>query len=121
MVKRTGPTNTQLIQLIRELKKKSIEDKAGLWKKVATDLEKPTRQRRIVNLTNIDKYANENEIVVVPGKVLSQGELTKKITLAAFKFSESAKEKILESHGQVMTIEELMKKNPKPSEVKVLG
>lgn len=114
-------TNYQLINLVRELKKKSIEDNVGLWKRIASDLEKPTRQRRIVNLSKISLYANENELIVVPGKVLGDGELSKKVLIAAFSFSDSAKEKVLASKGTIMSIEELLKKNPKASEVRILG
>lgn len=121
MVKRTGPTNLQLQQLIRELKKKSIEDKVGLWKRIAVDLEKPTRQRRIVNISRINRFCNDNETIVVPGKVLSEGELSKKVNIAAFSFSESAKDKIEKASAQLMTIQELMKKNPKTSEVRIIG
>ena len=49
MAKRTGLTNPQLQDLIKELKKKSIEHKVKIWKRIADDLEKPVRQRRIIN------------------------------------------------------------------------
>jgi len=39
-------------------------------------------------------YRKEGETVVVPGKVLNVGELTKKVEVAAFSFSQSAEEKI---------------------------
>ncbi|MBT3303844.1 50S ribosomal protein L18e [Candidatus Woesearchaeota archaeon] len=121
MVKRTGPANYQLQQLIRELKKKSIEDKAGLWKRIAVDLEKPSRQRRVVNISRVNKFCKDNEIIVVPGKLLAEGELSKKVNIAAFSFSESAKDKIEKASAQIMTIQELMKKNPKTSEVRIIG
>jgi len=113
--------NIQLQNLVKELKKKSIEDSVGFWKRVAVDLEKPTKQRRIINLSKISKFCKENEIIVVPGKVLADGELDKKISVAAYAFSKTAKEKILKSQGQLMTIEELMKKNPKVQDLKIMG
>ncbi len=121
MVKRTGPTNFQLTNLIVELKKKSIEDKVGFWKRIAEDLEKPTRQKVIVNLSRIDKNSKDNETVIIPGKVLGDGVIAKNVTVAAFNFSDSAKEKIMKAKGQIMTIEELMKKGMKLSEVRILG
>jgi large subunit ribosomal protein L18e len=112
--------NTQLMELVQELKKNSIENKVKIWKRLAADLEKPTRKRREVNLYKIDKAAKEDEIIVVPGKVLGTGELTKKVKVAAYNFSESACKKI-NSKGQVMSIQELIKTNPKGKKVRILG
>jgi large subunit ribosomal protein L18e len=106
--------------LIQTLKKTSIEQKSPFWKRVAEDLEKPSRQRRIVNVFKIDTYAQEGDIVIVPGKVLGEGDLTKKVTVAAFSFSDEARSKISKS-GKVMTIAELIKSNPKGQKVKILG
>lgn len=120
MVKRTGPTNYQLRLLIEELEKKYLDNGVKLWKRLAHDLKKPTRQRRIVNVYKIDKWAREGETVVVPGKVLNVGELNKKIDVAAFSFSEAAKEKI-KKIGKAMSITELMDKNPEGKKVRILG
>lgn len=120
MVKRTGPTNYQLQGLIEELEKKATESGIKLWKRIAKDLKKPSRQRRTVNIYKIDKYAREGETVVVPGKVLNIGELNKKVEVAAFSFSEAAKEKISKV-GRAIGIEELMKKNPEGKRVRILG
>jgi large subunit ribosomal protein L18e len=120
MVKRTGPTNPVLINLIRSLKKLSTKEKVNIWKRVAKDLEKPTRIRRKVNLYKINKYTRLNEIALVPGKILSEGELTKKITIAALQFSEKAKQKI-NKIGKAISIQELMKQNPKGKKVRIMG
>ena len=113
--------NEQLQMLIQELKKKSIDEKVKIWKRIATDLEKPTRNRRIVNLSKIDKYSKDNETVIVPGKVLGSGDLSKKITIAAYSFSEQAIDKIKESNGKALYIDELMKSNPKGNKIRIMG
>ena len=69
MSKRTGPTNIVLLNLISELKKNSIEQNSAIWKRLAIDLERPARQRRVINLSKINMHAKDNEIIVVPGKV----------------------------------------------------
>ncbi len=120
MVKRTGPTNPSLRKLIRELRKTSSEERIKLWKRIADDLEKSTRQRRKVNVSRIDKYANSNEIALIPGKVLSSGNLTKKITVAAYQFSEQAREKI-NKIGKAISIQQLIKENPKGRKVRIIG
>jgi len=120
MVKRTGPTNHQLKMLIEEMEKKALDSGVKLWKRLASDLKKPSRQRRTVNIYKINKWAREGETIVVPGKVLNTGELDKKVDVAAFSFSEAAKEKISKV-GKVMDIKELMETNPEGKKVRIMG
>ena len=120
MANPTGPSNPALQELIRELKKKSHEHESKLWMRLANDLERPTRERREVNLYTINTYADKNETVVVPGKVLATGNLDKSVTVAAFRFSGAAMRKINQS-GKAITIKELMKENPKGKRIRILG
>lgn len=113
--------NEKLESLIKELKKTSINEKVNIWKRIAKDLEKPSRIRRIVNLYNINLNAKENEIVIVPGKILATGDLNKKITIAAYEISKQAEEKIKLSGSKLISIEELIQKNPKGNKVRILG
>ena len=120
MVKRTGPTNPLLRALIEKLKEVSRKNKAPIWKDVAMKLSKPTRQRVEVNLKRINRYAKDGETIVVPGVVLSDGILEKKVVIAAWKFSSKARKKIEEAGGKAITIEELIKLNPKGSNVRIM-
>ena len=97
----------------------AIENEAPVWRKVAKELEKPTRKRRVVNIFKIEKYANDGETIIVPGKVLGVGDLSKKVIVAAYSFSSSAREK-LEKKTKILTIEELMKKNPKGKNTRII-
>lgn len=117
MVRKTKATNPILNKLIQDLKTLSNKNKAPIWKRVASDLSKPTRQRRSINIARINKYSKANDTILVPGKVLSSGEMDHKVTVAAFDFSEEAKKKI----GNAISIQELMKKNPKGSKIKIIG
>ena len=121
MSKRTGPTNPVLQNLIMELKKKSTEQSVNLWRRLATDLEKPTRQRRVVNLSSISRYTKENEIIVVPGKVLGAGNLEHKLTISAFQFSSGAKDKIEKVGAKIIPILELSKENPSGKGIRIIG
>ena len=116
-MKRTGPTNQELNNLIDELRQLSLSQKVPFWKRIAKDLAKPTRQRRNINLSRINRYTKSNDIVVIPGKVLGTGEPNEKVTVAAWQFSQSAKEKLKKN----ITIKELMKKNPKAKKLKIIG
>jgi len=120
MVKRTGPTNPMLKKLIEELRRKSLEENVRIWKRVAEILEKPTRRRVEINLKHIEREAKEGETIVVPGVVLSEGKLTKKVTIAAWRFSAKAKEKIEKAGARAISIEELVKENPKGSNVRIM-
>jgi large subunit ribosomal protein L18e len=121
MAKRTGPTNPYLKNLILMLKEKSLELKAPIWKTVAEKLEKPRRKRIEVNLLDIERNTDVNDIVIVPGVVLASGEITKPLRIAAWRFSEQARKKIERSGGKVLTIEELIEENPKGSKVKIIS
>ncbi|MFA5406253.1 MAG: 50S ribosomal protein L18e [Candidatus Nanoarchaeia archaeon] len=103
MVKKTGPTNEQLRLLISELSK----DKTPFWQRIVNDLNKSTRTRRSVNLSRINRFAKTGETIVVPGKVLGAGELKHKLTIVAFDFSASAKDKIKTIGGTIMSLKEL--------------
>jgi len=117
MAKRTGPTNEELVKEIRTLRKQ----KAAIWKRIAKDLEKPARKRRAVNLSRINRYTKDGDVVAVPGKVLASGSLNKKITIAAWQFSKSAEEKIKQSKSKTMSLSELAGQNPKGTNVKIIG
>ena len=120
MPKRTGTTDPNLLNLINLLKKKSAETKTSLWKTVAQKLEKPRRQRVRANLSKINRYSKQNDVVVVPGSVLSSGSLNHSVTIAALKFSETAKEKIQTAKSKCITIEELIDSNVEVKKIKII-
>ena len=117
MVKRTGPTNDILRKLIIDLDNLGKKQKVPLWTRIAFELNRPTRKRREVNLKQINLHINDGEIALVPGKVLGDGELTKKAKVAAFRFSESARSKLKDA----MSIEQLAKENPKGKGVRIIA
>ena len=97
------------------------DDSRALVKRVIKDLMKPSRQRRVVNVYKIEKNAKDGETILVPGKVLSLGNISRKIDVAALTFSEEAERKIKEANGKVMTIKELLESNPEGKKVRILG
>ncbi|WP_461462955.1 50S ribosomal protein L18e [Methanobrevibacter sp.] len=120
MVKKVYKTNPNLIKLIRTLRKKSNEENVAIWKVVASKLERSNRRTAEVNISSINRYAHEDEVVLVPGKVLSNGNLDKKVTVAALKFSETAVEKINSAGGKCLTISEILEENPKGSNIRIM-
>ena len=83
-------TNPNKAQLIKELYELSTKEKAPIWKKAAKELEKSTKRMRNVNVYKIEKYCQKGETALIPGKVLSSGELTKDIPVAGIGFFEPA-------------------------------
>lgn len=110
-----------LIRLVNDLKKASIDQQVNIWKKVAYNLEKPTRGRRIVNLSKINRFTKENDIIIVPGKVLGSGMLDHKLTISAYQFSTSALEKISKIGGKIVPLTDLLKESPKGKKIKIIG
>ena len=130
-MRRKRKTNPQINKLIEDLKRIARENSAPIWRDIAKRLEKPRRNYAAVNLSKINRYSSSNDTILVPGKVLSSGTIEKPITVAALGFSKKAFEKICkcgeggkegkgEERGKCITIEELVKNNPKGSGVKII-
>ena len=115
----SSKTNPRLTDLIAELKSTSRETDADVWRDVADRLEKPRRTHAEVNLGRIERYAREEETVVVPGKVLGSGALQKNVTVAAVNFSSSAETKI-DAVGDTVPLEQVLEENPDGSNVRVI-
>ena len=106
--------NPELVETIIAAKKKDN------WLEIARILSGPRRKRINLNLEEIDKNSKDGEIIVVPGKVLSLGELNKKVKIVALDFSERAKEKILNSRSQISVISKEIKENPEAKGIRIL-
>jgi large subunit ribosomal protein L18e len=120
-MRKTETTNPELIKLIRHLKKQSKENKAKIWQDMAEDLSRSRRRRISVNLSHLNRHTEKNETVAVPGKVLGTGTIDHAVTVTAFAFSSSAKAKIEAANGKCLSFANLIKKNPKGSNVQILG
>ena len=114
-----GATNYQLQNLLTELEVTARESR--FWHRVVKDLKRPSRQRKTVNLYKIARYARQGETILVPGKVLSVGEITKPVEVAAINFSAEAKKKITAARGKAFSIKELFQQNPQGKKVRILG
>jgi large subunit ribosomal protein L18e len=112
-------TNPRLNSLIADLKATARDGGSDVWADVAERLEKPRRTHAEVNLGRIERYAREEETVLVPGKVLGSGALRKDVTVAAVDFSGSAETKI-EAVGEAVQLEEALENNPDGSDVRVI-
>jgi len=119
-MRETKTTNPQLIDLIYLLKKESREKQAPIWLDVADHLAKSRSQRIAVNLSKINRHTKKADLVIVPGKLLASGNIDHPVTVAAFDISDKAKEKLEAVKAKCITIPELLEKNPKGSNVKII-
>ena len=94
--------------------------KNSKWNEVASILSSPRRRKISLNLDEINKSAKAGDNILIPGKVLSEGEIEKKIRVIAFNFSEKAKEKLLRAKCEVSTILEEIKRNPEAKGFRIL-
>ena len=90
------------------------------WIAIAKFLSGPTRKYESINLSQIEEKTKLGDTVLIPGKVLSEGNITKKIRICALSISYPAKEKLKSSKSEFATIAEEIKKNPKAEGVRVI-
>ncbi|SRR3972149_646939 len=107
-------TNSELVKTIIDAKKHKS------WVEIAGMISGPRRKRINLNLDKINKEAREGETLVIPGKVLSQGEIKKKVKIVALGFSENAMEKLSTEKVAFSTIDEEIKKNPEAKGIRIL-
>ncbi len=112
--RRRGKTNPELAETI------NLATKNPNWLEIAKVLSASTRKQPAINLSNIDKNAVLGDTIIIPGKVLSQGELTKRIKICSFSVSKQAKEKIKSAKSEFAYLIEEIKNNPKAEGIKIV-
>lgn len=119
MVTTMAKTNPALQDSIRKLEEAGRKNDVPAYTRAAEELKKPGRRHAEVNLSRINRDAEDGDLVLVPGKVLGAGYLDKDVTVAAFQFSRSAREAI-EEDGEALFIEELPEENPDGEQVRIM-
>ncbi|MGI0086533.1 MAG: 50S ribosomal protein L18e [Nitrosotalea sp.] len=114
-------TNQVVIRMAKELKVASKKNKAPIWLRLAEMALKPARTKRVLNLGQIDRSVNDNDIVIVPGKVLGTGNISHKITLCSFSISTTGAKKVTQSGGKIIDFTQMIKNNPTGKGVKIIG
>ena len=114
-------SNSTLVKTILELKEASRKNEAPLWRSIANRLEGSSRNWPSVNVSKLEYNINKNGKAIIPGKLMGTGIVTKKMTVAAYSFTDSAKEKIQSAGGKCLTYNEMIKATPKGTNVMVIG
>jgi large subunit ribosomal protein L18e len=107
--------------MVNTLRVASKKNKAPIWERLADLALKPTRAKRTMNLGQIDRLAADNDVIIVPGKVLGTGNLSHKITLCSFSISTTGAKKVTASGGKVLDISQIIKNHPTGKGVKIIG
>ncbi|MFQ5986652.1 MAG: 50S ribosomal protein L18e [Thermoplasmata archaeon] len=114
-------SNPLLIALIEDLQAAAREHEAPIWRDVARRLSRPRRVWAEVNLSRLERHAAEGEVLVVPGKLLGTGRLSKSLRISAVQASEAARARVEAAGGQVLDLRELVAENPRGSGVRIMG
>lgn len=109
--RKTNPAIIETINLARKNK---------AWIKLARLLSSPNSNYSNLNLNEIDSKSKIGDTIVIPGKILSKGDITKKIRICALSISESAFEKLSKTKSEFVPIAEEIKKNPSAQGIKIL-
>lgn len=112
--------NAELKKTVRTLREASKKGGPAIWAALADDLDKAKRGRVAVNLSRINQHSEAGDIVAVPGKVLAAGSLKHPVTVAAFSFSEKAREKTALAGGKTITLTELLVEGVEPSKIMIV-
>ena len=97
-----------------------LATKSPAWLKLAKLLSQSTRNQSSVNLEDIDSQISMGDTVLVPGRVLSVGEITKKVKICSFGISKEAAEKLKKTKSEWVHILDEIKKNPKAEGIKII-
>ncbi len=108
--------NPFLVSLIKNLRK----EKKQIWQKVAYELSRPRRKKVEVNVSKLEQYCADGSSVVVPGKVLGSGRITRKLLVGAFAFSESARKSIESAGGKTLSIEAMYRNNQAGKDIMIM-
>ena len=113
--------NSELVRLVGELRRTARTQHVPLWACVADTLERSRHRVRPVNVGHLERLAHPEETVVVPGKLLAEGSLTKPLTVAAFAYSAEARSKVRGAGGQALSLHDLLKARPDGAGVRLLA
>ena len=121
MLRSIRKENPELVRTLIELRRAAQAHKAPIWGALAEKLARPRHQQYPVNVGHLDRLTEAQQTVVVPGKLLAAGSITKPLTVAAFTYSVEARAKIHSAGGTALSIDELLKARPDGAGVRLLG
>ena len=113
--------NPIIKETLEKLRKVSKEKNETFWSSVIKTLPCSNSRRPVVNVGKISQLTKENDLVLVPGKILGDGLIDHAVTVGALFMSKSAGKKITAAGGSVLSLIEFVEKYPDGSGVIVMG
>jgi large subunit ribosomal protein L18e len=113
--------NLELARVIIELEKAARAHKAPVWRAAAERLARSRHHTFPLNVGHLERLAAPQETIVVPGKLLAEGTLTKPLTIGAVSYSSEARSKVHAAGGTALSIAELLKSRPDGKGVRLLA
>ena len=114
-------TNTLVYDNMWALRRAFKNNKASVWRSLANKLSGPRSNRREVNVSELANVTKNNDVVIVPGKVLGSGAIGHRLTVCTFSISEIAARKIIGSGGKIITLDDLVQNHPDGTGVRIIG
>ena len=116
-------SKTEISKRIKKKRNPEIVEIISLAKKnnllyLAKKLSGPRGNYKNINLDDLEKVKGDKVLVV--GKILGSGDISRKISIAALGFSKNAKNKLEKAGCDVKTIKEVLDKNKKLEGVKII-
>ena len=94
-----------------ELEKVKDGDKAeGIAELARRFALKPRRKMAKVSIEKIERLSKQSENIIVPGKVLGKGGLSKKFNICALEYSKGASDALKAAECSTLSISEMLKK-----------
>jgi large subunit ribosomal protein L18e len=119
-VKAQNKLNQDLRFSVDSLLKISRENNSPIWREIAVALSGPRRNYAAVNVGKLSKICNQDDVIVVPGKILGSGIFDKKIKVSSLFISEKALRKLSEAGSEFIPLEKLAEEKPKGTGVKII-
>ncbi len=119
-IKADRKTSPEVEETIDTLLKVSRESESPVWRDIAKRLSGGRRRYASINVGKLNELSEEGDILIVPGSVLGEGKLTKKVVIAGLKASDTALEKISSSGSTFKKLIDLALENPKPVNVRIM-
>ncbi len=114
----------ETIKLIASLEKAAKATKKEIWADLAKRMDAPTRNALTVDLEHVNKMValNKGKTIIVPGKILSDGELENKAVIVAVSASANAMAKI-NKKGEFVLLKDFAEKaaKTKASDLVIVG
>ena len=113
--------NPIIKETLEKLEKVYKEKNETFWSSIAEMISRSNSRRPIVNVGKISQLTKENDVVLIPGKILGDGLVDHSVTVGALFMSKSACKKITTAGGSMLNLVEFAEKYPDGSGVIVMG